>query len=212
MSKESYLEIQEYQANKTKFPRPKIEKDIFDRRLIDQYVVNLSDARLLSFSKERGIPLEILRCHQIGWDGYAYTLPIFHENGFLIGFRRKISGGDTFSKKGSVAGLFNVQWLKSAEHGSIVYICEGEWDSLALEAQGYKFVVGVPGAFTFMKEWLPLFRNKHVILLYDADETGKERSKKVALMLRDISLTVKNIDLSKILVKGKDVRDYFNTK
>ncbi len=109
MSNESYLDIQKYQANKIKLPRPEIEKDIFDRRLINQYVANLSDAQLLSFSKERGIPLEILRRHQIGWDGYAYTLPIFHENGFLIGFRRKIPGGDTISKKGSVAGLFNVQ-------------------------------------------------------------------------------------------------------
>lgn len=212
MSQKSYLEIQQYQSNKVRKPLPKIRGDIFHRGLVDQYVANLSEIQLFGFSQERGIPVEILRRHQIGWDGYAYILPIYHEEGYLIGFRRKIIGGDTISKKGSRAGLFNVQCLKSAGDAAVVYVCEGEWDVMALEAAGYEFVVGVPGAFTFMKEWLHLFKNKHVVLLYDADEVGREGSKKVAKMLEGIALTVKNVNLSKILSKGKDVRDYFNDK
>jgi 5S rRNA maturation endonuclease (ribonuclease M5) len=210
MSEKSYQAIREYQASKTKLPKIKPTKDLFDRSLVDRYVLNLLESQLKSFSEERGIPINILKRHKIGWDGYAYTLPIYQENGFLIGFRRKIPGGDTISKKGSQAGLFNVECLKAASYGVIIYICEGEWDAMALEAQGYEYVVGVPGAFTFMKEWLHLFKDRHVVILYDADQTGQSRSKVVAKMLTGFALSVKNVDLSKILSRGKDVRDFFN--
>lgn len=210
MSEKSYQAIREYQASKYKLSKIKITRDLFDRGLVDRYVFNLLESQLQSFSEERGIPVNILKLHKIGWDGYAYTLPIYHENGFLIGFRRKIPGGDTISKKGSRAGLFNVDCLRTVSYGSVIYICEGEWDAMALEAQGYEFVVGVPGAFTFMKEWLHLFKDKNVVLLYDVDQTGRERSKIVEKMLNGVALSIKNVDLSKILSKGKDVRDFFN--
>ncbi len=212
MSDKSYLEIRRYQANKPHAPVPMIKKDLFNRGLIDCYESCLSRVQLKNFSDDRGIPIDTLRKHRIGWDGYAYTLPIFHENGFLIGFRRKIPEGDTISKKGSRAGLFNVECLKTAPYGAVVYICEGEWDTMSMEAHGYEFVVGVPGALTFLKEWVHLFKGKHVVLLYDADQTGRECSKKVAQMLCDIALSVKNVDLAKVLSHGKDVRDYFNGK
>jgi DNA primase len=89
-----------------------------------------------------------------------------------LGLDGRSREGDTISKKGSQAGLFNVECLKAASYGVIIYICEGEWDAMALEAQGYEYVVGVPGAFTFMKEWLHLFKDRHVVILYDADQTG----------------------------------------
>ena len=212
MSQKSYLEIQEYQKNKKITPQIKIERDLFNDRLVEKYVKQLSKIQLEKFSQERGIPIEVLKEHQIGWDGYAYTLPIYHQEGFLIGFRRKIPDGDTISKKGSRAGLFNVDTIMASSAGTTIYICEGEWDAMMLETQGYVHVVAVPGAFTFKKEWLSLFKNRHVVLLYDTDETGRKQAEKIAVILKNHALTVKNVDLSAILKEGKDVRDYFTAR
>ena len=208
MSNKSYLEIEKYQARNIK-RKQIITEHMFDPALVKKYIANLHPGKLSLFAKERGIPEDVLRSHEIGWDGYAYTIPIYHYDGFLIGFRRKIPGGDTISKKGSCAGLFNVKVLRKSASRDAIYICEGCWDAMALEAQGYRNIVAVPGAYTFLTEWVPYFKDRHVVILYDADETGRARAMKVADMLLNIAMSVKNVDLSKILHGGKDVRDYF---
>lgn len=67
---------------------------------------------------------------------------------------------------------------------SHVHVCEGPWDGVALwhalggleaarrEGVG---VVAVPGAGVFLNAWLPLFKGKEVVLLYDNDHPRTDR-------------------------------------
>jgi len=85
---------------------------------------------------------------------------------------------------------------------STIYLCEGPWDAMALwQALGQckktenglaltanqdrslladANVLGVPGCTTFSEAWIPLFKDKKVVLMYDNDhprihpKTGKE--------------------------------------
>lgn len=90
---------------------------------------------------------------------------------------------------GQPHGLFGVDMLDPTVEE--LWVCEGPWDAMALwevlritratdaglELTGSADsslaasigVVAVPGCTTFRREWLPLFRGKRVVLLYDSD-------------------------------------------
>ena len=94
-----------------------------------------------------------------------------------------------------------------------IYICEGEWDTMALDMLagelGKKYnIVGVPGASTFKPEWLELFRDKEVVSLYDNDEAGEKGEVNAQKRLAGIAESMWFVHWPVDAPTGFDVRDW----
>jgi 5S rRNA maturation endonuclease (ribonuclease M5) len=92
-----------------------------------------------------------------------------------------------------------------------VVIVEGELDATVLSQNGFLVVSGTGGAGTWKAEWNENFRDKVVIICYDADEAGERGARKVARALTGVAARV-------VIVKPfgpdasedrKDVTDFF---
>ena len=51
-------------------------------------------------------------------------------------------------------------------------MCEGVVDTLTFLGQSID-AIGIPGVRSFKTEWIPLFKNKSVVLCLDKDEAGR---------------------------------------
>ena len=72
--------------------------------------------------------------------------------------------------RGTVPFPYNVSALD--ERPGWVYLCEGVVDTLTFLGQRID-AIGIPGVRSFKTEWLPLFKNKSVVLCLDKDEAGR---------------------------------------
>ena len=72
--------------------------------------------------------------------------------------------------RGTVPYPYNVSALD--QKPGWVYLCEGVVDTLTFLGQRID-AVGIPGVRSFKTEWLPLFKNKSVVLCLDKDEAGR---------------------------------------
>ncbi|MBN2569993.1 MAG: toprim domain-containing protein [Deltaproteobacteria bacterium] len=100
--------------------------------------------------------------------------------------------------------LFNQDVLR--EKPSMVYLCEGELDSISLWDQGEKNVIAVTaGAGSLQPEWIDQLKDiDKIILCYDPDEPGQKGAREAARRLGyDRCFNV-------ILPDGQDVNEYFN--
>lgn len=97
--------------------------------------------------------------------------------------------------------------------GDTVYICEGQWDYLAVSYMLEKIgsdskAVCVPGAGTFKKGWEEFFYGCNVILCYDNDEPGQLGKVKVARRLSGIVQAMQEVVWPSSFKKGYDMRDF----
>lgn len=72
--------------------------------------------------------------------------------------------------RGTVPFPYNVSALDGRP--GWVYLCEGVVDTLTFLGQSIA-AIGIPGVRSFKTEWLPLFKNKSVVLCLDKDEAGR---------------------------------------
>jgi DNA primase len=72
--------------------------------------------------------------------------------------------------RGTVPFPYNISALDGRP--GWVYLCEGVVDTLTFLGQSIA-AIGIPGVRSFKTEWLPLFKNKSVVLCLDKDEAGR---------------------------------------
>jgi len=173
--------------------------------------------KIIELARNRKLPTEAFEGYMIGWDGEKYTIPIYDFRGKVTDVRRvylhkkkcKIYG----IPKGSV-GLFNADALADNQlKDEPVYICEGEWDAIALnwllrknKAPG--FAVGVPGANTFKMTWAEAFRKRDVTVCYDNDHAGAAGEQTVLRRLDNVCKSIAFIRWPDDLPDGFDIRDW----
>lgn len=105
---------------------------------------------------------------------------------------------------------------ETLENNNEVFLCEGEFDKLVLEARGVAAITFTGGAGTFKDEWKVLFKElvkakklTKVTVCYDNDEPGKKGAEKAVKTLLGIEdLTVCKIDLPELEPGHKDVTDF----
>ena len=114
--------------------------------------------------------------------------------------------------KGSHSHLYGVERVDER----VVYICEGEFDSLILTQCGFP-AVGLTGAMHFQRPWRFLFRNSDmVIVVMDTDpskqdEQGREigmTGQRAAQKIAGAIGTVTDVDVVE-LPMGMDVTDLY---
>jgi DNA primase len=166
--------------------------------------------RIRQYLNQRGIPDTLIDLHVLGWNGRRITIPIFNSKGELAFFKLAKDPEDQSSSpkmiapRGSDVELYG--WEEVKRKPRYIIICEGEFDRLVLEAQGFIAVTSTGGAGSFREEWAPYFRRiPHVYICYDRDEAGQRGAMKIGQMIPHAKL----IELLQEVGDGGDITDFF---
>ena len=123
--------------------------------------------------------------------------------------------------RGTVPYPYNVSALD--QKPGWVYLCEGVIDTLTFLGQQIKLMgqqiaaVGIPGVRSFKTEWLPLFKNKSVVLCLDKDEAGRSGTEYLQSVfaqagIRTVVLGEGLEHLDTAMKEGEDINDWFGGK
>ena len=137
--------------------------------------------------------------------------PIFayNRNGF-VKLYRPFNSKCRFLYGGEVPTIYCFGLEKLPNKGDIVFITGGEKDVMSLHAKGFN-------AICFNSETCPIpiyiiemleRKFKHIILLYDMDDTGKRESLRLSSLLSSHNVTRMELPLDGTKTK-KDISDYF---
>lgn len=125
-------------------------------------------------------------------------------------------GKRMISTPGCRTGLFGADLLPSNPTAT-VYLCEGEWDAIALRwlmktlLAPNALVVGVPGAGTFKNDWAAWLSGRTVRVCYDNDSPGIVGEVKVHKRLKNQTQALTFTHWPSGLPEGFDVRDWVKT-
>lgn len=184
----------------------------FLEQIAQRNVQALTDERLTKLAANRKLPKAAFAKFEIGWSGKDYTIPIRNSKGTVEDLRRYKLGGKAMATSGATTGLLGAHKM-SLMPGADVYVCEGEWDTIALawlfkKLDTNSVAVGVPGATIFKNEWIDLFANRRVFLLHDNDGAGENGKKICFEKLRAIANEIQVIQWPIDLPEGFDIRDF----
>lgn len=173
--------------------------------------ITTEDFRQLS--EDRGLPIAAFKGYGIGKLNGMFTLPVRNEKGYVTDIKCFEIGKKLMSTPTCNTGLFGLDIMMKENKSGNVYICEGEWDAIALSwlfklTKTPGTVVGVPGALTFKNEWSYFFKNRNVIVLYDNDEAGENGEHVVYSRLNGVAKSIKFIHWLDKFPIGFDVRDF----
>lgn len=149
----------------------------FLKKMSSLYVLRLDDAQKQKLADDRGLPVEAFKGIYLGWTGRRYTLPITDINGRVVDIRLYAPGQRMISTAGAETGMWNSDALKE-DRTHEVYVCEGEWDAIALrwllkKVNAPGIVVAVPGAGVLKPDWQMWLSGRRVHTLFDHDEAGQ---------------------------------------
>jgi hypothetical protein len=163
--------------------------------------------RIRIYLNERGLNDTILEHSKITWDGERIVIPIFNADGQWIfnKYRRDpaVSTGPKYTyDKGTQATLYGSEKLAGATQ---VIVCEGEFDSLILEAYGFTGVCSTGGAGTFRQDWFNLMSGKELFMCFDNDDAGR----KGMIRLTQMHPSIKCVPLPPEVGAHGDITDFF---
>src|SRR5258708_24866236 len=160
-------------------------KDLLDLAL--QYNKNLP-GRIRQYLNDRGIPDAIIDPYLLGWNGLRITIPIYDRKGKVVYFKlaqdpEDKTGPKMLASPGTTVELYG--WDRVIAQTSPLVICEGEFDRLVLEANGFAAVTSTGGADTFRLEWAIEFTAiREGYICFVRDPVGLCGAIRVALMSR----------------------------
>jgi hypothetical protein len=127
----------------------------------------------------------------------------FLQNGSVVYLQARMFQGDRkyLNPRGIAKPLYNLDRL-SLPAESLIHICEGVPDTLAMETRGLN-AVGVLGATSFRPEWVDQFLKFNLVVLGQGDVAGEKFAGDISLFFRTRGKSVRCISLP----KGKDAAD-----
>lgn len=170
-------------------------------------------------AKNRGLPVKALRDWRLGWDGDQWLLPVWSEKKTCRDVRcwnpkTKIMK----SPKGCKVQLYGWYRASKLPAGSTIFICEGEWDAIALSwllaraGVTNMAAVGTPGANTFKDSWVEDLSRYKIVLCYDNDPAGEQGSLKAYNKLKESAEIIQVLKWPGQASKGYDIRDFIKDR
>jgi putative DNA primase/helicase len=104
--------------------------------------------------------------------------------------------------------LYRLPELLASDTTACVFIPEGEKDVEALRARGAVAICNPGGAGKWRPEYSQSLRNRHVVILPDNDEPGRNHARDIARALIGIATSVRVVPLPGLETKG-DISDWF---
>jgi DNA primase len=140
---------------------------------------------------------------------HKVIIPFIKDGRIIFLQGRRLDTGDPkyLHLKGRQVPLYNTDTLANLSKGDTVYVCEGVFDAMILEQNGYK-AVAILGVNNFKDDMTTLFKGLKVVLCLDNDKAGKEGIQTIAKTF----LTKGQQVFTKELPDGvKDITDYFTS-
>src|SRR3989441_4738907 len=159
----------------------------------------------------RGIPDSVIDKYVLGWNGARITIPVFNRDGQLAFFKLARDPEDNFPTSPKMvtwpkAHVELYGWEHVLAKPDQIIICEGEFDRLILEANGFRAVTSTGGAGTFRPEWAEEFLAlPEVFICFDRDEAGQNGALRVGRMIPHARI----VELPEDVGDGGDVTDFF---
>jgi ribosomal protein L37AE/L43A len=197
----------------------------YHKMMLEQRTI--SDLKQIRKLRDNVFPSTFLGDHGLCLDDRGNVLFPTQSPGnkCLSNLRKWQKGNKVFYNTPSCCSLYFAQWSDKG----IIFVCEGEWDALALKYLMERAkhtapcsIVAVPGAGIFKESWVKYFKDRNTCLLYDNDHDkerpdhttfnpAKDGMAKVTKMLSGVASDIRCIDwtlISEDLPDGYDVRDY----
>jgi DNA primase len=144
--------------------------------------------KLWKYLNGRGIPSDLIHKHLLGWNGQRITIPIPDREGQIAFFKLAKDPEDNsdspkmLSTPGAHAELYG--WEQVLAKPEQIIICEGEFDRLVLEGQGFAAVTSTGGAGVFRAEWAAALKEiPGVYVCFDHDAAGRTGAERVARLI-----------------------------
>ncbi|RLB44779.1 MAG: hypothetical protein DRH30_00555 [Deltaproteobacteria bacterium] len=192
--------------------RPRLAKSLSEDKAKDWHEAALRNTDLMKwFHDKRGFSVATVKRWLLGWDGERVTIPIRDSEGTLINVRRYLR--DSKGAQGKMLSLAQgtgaaVLWPTKPLEGTEIIMVEGEWDAMLMHQQGFTNTMTVTsGAGTFKPDWVDLFKDKNVVVMFDNDDAGRKGAIRVAGMLSGVA-TTSTLQVTGLPDKG-DVTDFF---
>lgn len=193
-------------------------KYVYMKHFMDFHSKEMKGSYYTTLSKARGnLPAEAFTDAGLFYvRGEKWYIPIFNTKGVLVNLR-SWDGNIMKHLAGCRAALYGEEVLNRYKK---IYICEGEWDAIALRWLLKELhlddvgVVAVPGCDGFKAEWAAMFENKDVTLLFDNDDPGKKGMKRTYKILLNNGRcnSLKIIKWDEIHPNKYDIRDVICSK
>ena len=142
-----------------------------------------------NYLDKNNIPLKlsIETCHLylVGWDGEAWTIPMFNDKFIPIGIQRRFPDSSKSCVEGSQLGLF-LPGAMSYQDTKKIVICEGFSDAATATECGF-YGIGYPSAsygHKFVVDFLVRASVSNVTIVSDNNSAGRKSSEKISKMLR----------------------------
>lgn len=174
-----------------------------------------TEGNLQKLSNYRSIPISALRRWKIAYCPFknCFVIPVW-KNQTVVDLRHYQIGAKMISTVGCQTDLLGRNLLSdTARNNQHVYICAGEFDTIALDwllrRNGIRGIcVGVPGEQTFKKDWISLFNGRNITVCFDNDEAGiRETSKRINDLVSNGS-SIFAVNWPEEFKKGYDVNDF----
>lgn len=178
------------------------------------YRKNITSKDFKKLSDHRGIPESELRLAEIGKSNNgSFVIPIKDEKGNIQNLKLYEFGKPLIGTAGCNSYLWGAEKIRKHKDRSPVYICEGEWDGMAMDwlLRANKkpgITVAVPGATTWKDEWVHLLYGKDCIVLMDKDDAGDKGEEKAIEKLEGKISSIKFIKWLDKFPSGFDIRDF----
>lgn len=171
----------------------------------------LNNPMQLKYLKDdRGLTIETIKKHMLGYDGERITIPIYNDKGDIVNVRKYLKGGKGKDKMISYAegyGAARLFPLQSLQHKDVM-VNEGEWDAMLAEQMGFHSFTVTGGAGTWEEEFTELLRDKNVVICYDIDKAGKQGANRVAHEILEVANSVKILILPIVEIPNGDYSDF----
>jgi hypothetical protein len=114
---------------------------------------------------------------------------------------------DEISKYIGLAGqpakrLFNLNAIKDLNKGYEILVCEGEFDAMVADQNGYK-AIGIPGLNNYPENIKQMLEKYELAICFDNDEPGKKG-------MQTVTSAVKRRTTGIFLKEHKDITEYFS--
>lgn len=132
----------------------------------------------------------------------SVIIPVFNVYNNLLGVysRRLVPGnyakidGSSWDKKNHLFGL-NKSW-KYCLDSDTVFVVEGPFDMIACWKHGYKNCVSLMGTTFSFEQMCLLYRFcRNIVLVFDGDQVGIDKSKKAEVDLKSFGFNCSRIEL-----------------
>lgn len=187
----------------------------FLTKISDKYNHETNPKDFLRLAHLRGLPTEAFKHWQLGFNAmeHEWYIPIRGATGNVRDIRRW-NYEKTMSTWGCRLQLMGLFELMKAPKGTTVWICEGEWDCIALSwllkkaDRAEDVCVGVPGAMVFKEDWAPAFQDMMVRICFDNDDAGDAGSKRTGEKIGGKAKQIQYLHWPESRPQGWDLNDF----